>query len=254
MTTPGGSVGPSPIRKDPVLQGALLRRNSVATTVLDAIAQVFTSIARLTVLALFVITFLLQPSQIPSSSMEPTMLVGDYVLVNKQVFAPAGHWGWLLPYRDPQRDDIVVFHYPVDPAELLVKRVIAVPGDRLHLHRGAVVLNGSPLTEPFTRYDTVEPSPFRDEFPTLQRADPAVEAPWWIELRRRMRRGELPVPTERYFAMGDNRNNSQDSRFWGFVPRRSIVGEPLLVYLSVDKSAGTPRGRLRLGRSLHIVR
>ncbi len=148
MTTPGGSVGPSPIRKDPVVQAPPGRQNSVATLFVDAIAQVFTSLARLTVLALFVITFLLQPSQIPSSSMEPTMLVGDFVLVNKQVFAPAGHWGWLLPYRDPRRDDIVVFHYPVDPTELLVKRVIAVPGDRLHLHRGAVVLNGSSLVEP----------------------------------------------------------------------------------------------------------
>ncbi len=260
MTTPGGSVGPSPIRKDPpqpvsaTAQGPRSPRNSISALFLDATGQVLTSLARLTVLSLFVITFLLQPSQIPSSSMEPTMLVGDFVLVNKQVFAPAGHWHWLLPYRDPRRDDIVVFHYPVDPSELLVKRVIAVPGDRLHLHRGAVVLNGKALNEPFTRYDTVDPSLFRDEFPTLERADPAVEAPWWIELRRRMRRGELPVPDNRYFAMGDNRNNSQDSRFWGFVPRGSIVGEPLLVYLSVDRTAGTPRGRLRLERSLHIVR
>ena len=230
------------------------RRNSVPTLFLDAIAEVFASLARLTVLALFVITFLLQPSQIPTGSMEPTILPGDFVLVNKQVFAPAGHWHWLLPYRDPRRDDIVVFHYPVHPAELLVKRVIAVPGDRLHLHRGAVVLNGSPLSEPFARYDGTGPSLFRDEFPSLERADPAVEAPWWIELRRSMRAGELPVPPDRYFAMGDNRNNSQDSRFWGFVPRGNIVGEPLLVYLSVDRTADTPRGRLRRERSLHVVR
>ena len=230
------------------------QRSSIGSLLLDATGQVLTSLARLTVLSLFVITFLLQPSQIPSSSMEPTMLVGDFVLVNKQVFAPAGRWHWLLPYRDPRRDDTVVFHYPVDPSELLVKRVIAVPGDRLHLHRGGVVLNGTLLEEPFTRYDTVEPSLFRDEFPTLERADPAVEAPWWIDLRRRMRGGELPVPPGRYFAMGDNRNNSQDSRFWGFVPRGSIVGEPLLVYLSVDRTAGTARGRLRLNRSLHVIR
>ena len=262
MTTPGGSTGPTPIRRDTTLpaDGSLPQqhlqrpRSSIAEFLLDAIAQVFGSLARLTVLALFVITFLLQPSQIPSSSMEPTILVGDFVLVNKQVFAPAGHWRWLLPYRDPRRDDVIVFHYPVDPAELLVKRVIAVPGDRLHLHRGAVVLNGTLLAEPFTRYDAVEPSLFRDEFPTLERADPAVEAPWWIELRRRMRRGELPVPPDRYFAMGDNRNNSQDSRFWGFVPRTSIVGEPLLVYLSVDRTADSQRGHLRAGRTLHIVR
>ncbi len=225
-----------------------------AALLAEAVAQVLASLARLTVLSLFAITFLLQPSQIPTGSMEPTMLVGDFVLVNKQVFAPAGHWRWLLPYRDPVHDDIVVFHYPVDPHELLVKRVIAVPGDRLHLHHGAVVLNGSPIAEPFARYSPSEPSRYRDEFPTLERADPAVEAAWWIELRRRLRGGELPVPEGRYFAMGDNRNNSQDSRFWGFVPRGAVLGEPLLVYLSVDRRAGTPRGRVRMERSLRVLR
>ncbi len=221
---------------------------------MHATGQVLASLARLTVVALFVITFLLQPSQIPSSSMEPTMLVGDFVLVNKQIYAPPGYWHWLLPYKEPRRDDLIVFHYPVDPGELLVKRVIAIPGDRLHLRRGAVVLNGIPLREPFAAYTITEPSAYRDEFPTLERADPGAEASWWIELRQRIRGGELPVPDARYFAMGDNRNNSQDSRFWGFVPRSAIVGEPLLVYLSVDRTSGTPRGRLRWNRSLRILR
>lgn len=225
-----------------------------AGLLVEAVAQVLGSLARLTVLSLFAITFLLQPSQIPTGSMEPTMLVGDFVLVNKQVFAPAGHWRFLLPYREPVRDSIIVFHYPVDPRELLVKRVIAVPGDRLHLRRGAVVLNGEPLGEPFARYSPSEPSAYRDEFPTLERADPAVDAAWWILLRRSLRAGELPVPARDYFAMGDNRNNSQDSRFWGFVPRGSIIGEPLLVYLSVDRTGNTPRGRLRVDRSLRVLR
>lgn len=225
-----------------------------ATLIVEATGQVLASLARLTVLSLFVITFLSQPSQIPTGSMEPTMLVGDYVLVNKQVFAPAGRWRWLLPYREPVRDDIIVFHYPVDPRELLVKRVIAVPGDRLHLHHGAVVLNGVPLQEPFAAYSPSPRSRYRDEFPTLDHTDPSVEAPWWIELRRRIQGGDLPVPQGRYFAMGDNRNNSQDSRFWGFVPRGAILGEPLLVYLSVDATAATPRGRIRLERSLRVLR
>ncbi len=225
-----------------------------AGLLLDALAQVFASLARLTVVSLFAITFLLQPSQIPTGSMVPTMLVGDFVLVNKQVFAPKGHWGWLLPYRDPLHDDVIVFHYPVDPGELLVKRVIAEPGDRVHLHRGAVVLNGQTLAEPFAAYSPTEPSAYRDEFPTLERADPSVEAAWWIELRRRMRHGELPVPPGEYFVMGDNRNNSQDSRFWGFVPRDAVLGEPILVYLSVDRTAATPRGRLRGDRMLRVVR
>lgn len=228
--------------------------SSAASLLVEATGQVLASLARLTVLSLFVVTFLSQPSQIPTGSMEPTMLVGDYVLVNKQVFAPAGYWRWLLPYRDPVRDDIIVFHYPVDPRELLVKRIVALPGDRLHMHRGAVVLNGRLVQEPFAAYSPSPRSRYRDEFPALDHTDPAVEAAWWIELRRYVRGGDLPVPEGRYFAMGDNRNNSQDSRFWGFVPRSAILGEPLLVYLSVDATDAASRGRLRAERSLRVLR
>ena len=220
----------------------------------DALGQVLGSLARLTVVSLFIITFLAQPSQIPTSSMEPTMLVGDFVLVNKQVFAQPGHWRWLLPYREPRHDDIIVFHYPIDPSQLLVKRVIAMPADRIHLRGGAVVLNGAPLREPFAAYSPAERSAYRDEFPNLQRADPAAEATWWIELRHRIRGGDLPVPAGRYFAMGDNRNNSQDSRFWGFVPREDIVGEPLLVYLSAERTGDSPRGQLRWTRIGQVIR
>jgi signal peptidase I len=219
----------------------------------DAIGQVLGSLARLTVVSLFVITFLVQPSQIPTTSMEPTILAGDFVLVNKQSFAPAGHWRWLLPYREPKRDDVIVFHYPVDGREILVKRVIASAGDHFHLHHGQVILNGTALHEPFTQYSVADRSNYRDEFPTLQRADPAIEAAWWIELRRSMQAGELPVPAGRYFAMGDNRNNSQDSRFWGFVPRAEIVGEPLFIYLSTNVDA--PRKeRIRWQRILRVIR
>src|ERR1700748_1752676 len=128
----------------------MMRR--AASFVADAMGQMASSLARLTVVALFVITFVVQPSQIPTGSMIPTLLVGDFVLVNKQVYADPGHFRWLMPYRDPRRDDIIVFHYPIDPAQLLVKRVIAVPGDRVHLHEGQVVLNGQPLKEPFALY------------------------------------------------------------------------------------------------------
>ena len=219
---------------------------------LDAVVQIAVSLARLTVLSLFVVTFLLQPFQIPSGSMENTLLVGDFVLVNKQVFAAAGKWGWLLPYREPAHDSLVVFHYPVNPGELLVKRVIALPGDRLHLLHDHVFLNGEQMDEPFAEYRAAGRSSFRDRFPNLQEADPAVEAAWWTELRGRMREGELPIPQGSYFAMGDNRNNSQDSRFWGLVPRANLVGEPLLVYLSVDGTKRPPR--LRRERMIRVLR
>ncbi len=219
-------------------------------TLLDAAGEVAASMARLTMIALFAVTFLLQPFQIPSSSMEKTLLVGDFVLVNKQVFAPAGRWAWLLPYREPRHDELVVFHYPVNPGELLVKRLIALPDDRLHLLNDHVFLNGEQLTEPFAIYGPAGRSSFRDRFPNLQEADPGAEAAWWTELRGRMGAGDLLVPAGRYFAMGDNRNNSQDSRFWGFVPRENIIGEPLLVYLSVDRV----KGGLRRHRMLRILR
>ncbi len=232
----------------PVGTAPLAPRN----TLLHALLEVAVSLARLTVLSLFVVTFLLQPFQIPSGSMEHTLLVGDFVLVNKQVFAPAGSWGWLLPYREPAHDSLVVFHYPVHPEELLVKRVIALPGDRIHLRDNHVYLNDHVLDEPFAQYRPAGRSSFRDRFPNLQEADPAVEAAWWTELRTRMSGGDLPIPPGTAFAMGDNRNNSQDSRFWGLVPRANLVGEPLLVYLSVDRTAtGT---RLRRERMIRVLR
>ncbi len=209
--------------------------------------------ARLTAVALFVITFLVQPTQIPSSSMEHTLLAGDLLLVNKQVFAPAGHWFWLLPYRTPHDGSLVIFHYPVDPNQLLVKRVVAVAGDRIHLQNNTLYRNGVPQSEPFSQYVPAGRSPYRDRFPNLQEADPSAEAPWWIELRSRMRAGELPVPAGRYFVMGDNRNDSLDSRYWGFVTPEAVVGEPLLTYLSIAHEPGE-RPSLRRERFGKIIR
>ena len=209
--------------------------------------------ARLTTVALFAITFLLQPTQIPSASMEHTLLVGDLLIVNKQVFAPAGHWRWLLPYRTPQDGSLVVFHYPVDPNQLLVKRVVGVAGDTIHLQNNVLYRNGTPQTEPYSQYISAGRAPYRDRFPNLQEADPSAEAPWWIELRSRMNGGELPVPPGLLFVMGDNRNDSLDSRYWGFVRPVAVVGEPLLTYLSISHEPGEPP-RLRRERFGHIVR
>ncbi|MHB1022799.1 MAG: signal peptidase I [Acidobacteriaceae bacterium] len=195
-------------------------------------------------IAIFIITFIVQPFRIPSESMEQTLLVGDFLLVNKQVLEPAGELGrWLLPYTPVKRGDIVVFHYPVDSSLHLVKRVIGVPGDHLHLKNGLVFINGKPLHEPYAMYVPSRPDSFRDNFPLMPAADPGVDTRWWLGMHRYVRNGDLVVPPGEYFVMGDNRNDSEDSRYWGFVPLANIVGQPWIVYFSlrhVGAIAGLP--------------
>jgi signal peptidase I len=202
--------------------------------------------------ALFLVTFVVQPSRIPSESMVPALRVGDFLLIDKQSFAPSGILDRLLPPTTVKRGDLMVFHYPVDGAIRLVKRVVGLPGDRLRLRDGHVLLNGQPLAEPYAFYSAARPNGFRDDFPSLREADPNVDPPWWIELRRTAANGELTVPPERYFVLGDNRNDSEDSRYWGFVPRDAIVGRPLLVYFALppEKDAG----RSAASNFLHAVR
>jgi signal peptidase I len=199
--------------------------------------------------ALFALTFIVQPYRIPSASMENTLLIGDFLLVNKVVFAQPGPWRHLLPYRSVERDDIAVFHYPVDKSLHLVKRVIGIPGDRIHLRHGLVFIDGRSQKEPFAVYIATFPSAFRDEFPTPDYTDPGVITAWWREMKQDVHHGELLIPAGEYFVMGDNRNDSLDSRYWGFVPRQNIVGEPLLVYFSVNTAGrseitGIPNDRL----------
>ena len=191
------------------------------------------------VVALFILTFIVQPFRIPSESMERTLLVGDFLLVNKTVFAPPGHWGWLLPYRKIQRGDIVVFHFPPNPPEHVVKRVIGLPGDRVHLQDGAAWVNGEPLDEKWAVYEPAYPDDFRDSFPTQLYTDPGVDAQWWMEMRRDVREGNLVVPQGEYFVLGDNRNFSRDSRYWGFVPEDHIVGRPFIIYFSLRERSTT---------------
>jgi signal peptidase I len=183
------------------------------------------------VVALFLITFTVQPIRIPSSSMEPTLLVGDFLLLDKQ--AVAGDAGGVLPPSDIQRGDVVVFHDPVDdPSIHLVKRVIGLPGDRLHLRDGVVYLNGQALRESYAVHRPAAPDTFRDDFPLLETLDAGVDPNWWIRLRGLVHHGEVTVPAGQYFVLGDNRNDSEDSRYWGFVPRNAIVGKPVLIYFS----------------------
>jgi len=191
------------------------------------------------VLALYLTTFIVQAFKIPSSSMEDTLLVGDHLLVNKFVFGDAAGRGWsLLPYRGVRRGDIIVFKYPYEPHQHFVKRVVGLPGDRLKIVDREVYVNGEPLSEPYK----IHRRPpllgrFQDNFPVQGDYFAYATEPGWAEEVARLTQGdELVIPPHKYFAMGDNRDNSQDSRYWGFVDRQNIIGRPLLIYWSFDAS------------------
>jgi signal peptidase I len=205
---------------------------------LPTLPEASASLLRTIVVALFALTFVLQPILIPSESMEHTLLVGDFLLFNKQVYAPAGLLShWLLPYRQVQRGDIVVFHHPNPP--LLVKRVIGVPGDHLRIEDGQVYVNGAPLAEPYATFELAPPDNYRDNFPVSIYPGPPVDPDWWREMQPLTRNGELTVPAGEYFVMGDNRNHSLDSRYWGFVTRESVVARPLVIYFSLTRPSTT---------------
>ena len=190
------------------------------------------------VIAVFVITFAVQAFQIPSASMERTLLVGDYLLVDKLHYGPPGIWDFLLPYRPIRRGDIVVFRYPVKPSDHFVKRVIGLPGDRVHLERKRVYVNGKPLTEPYLHLRRGSFEDFRDNFPASPGPFADVTASWFLQMRTLVRNGELEVPANSYFVLGDNRDNSLDSRYWGLVPKENVIGRPLLIYWSAEGAGG----------------
>jgi signal peptidase I len=143
----------------------------------------------------------------------------------------------LLPDREVARGDIVVFHHPEPP--YLVKRVVGVPGDRLRIEDGRVTVNGITLDEPYTAFEPTARTPFRDEFPARVYTDPEVDPAWWEQMQSLTRDGELTVPEGQYFVLGDNRNHSKDSRFWGFVPRAQIVARPMVIYFSLSRPSTT---------------
>jgi signal peptidase I len=184
------------------------------------------------VIAVFVITFIVQAFQIPSPSMENTLLVGDYLLVNKLCYGAGSVGDFFMPYHRVGRGDIVVFHYPVTPSQHFVKRVIGVPGDRVRLVNKQVYVNGVLLKESYAHFTRPSNDTFRDYFPRLDVA-PGETPEWWLLLRKLVDNGQLIIPEGNYFVMGDNRDDSYDSRYWGFVPRSNIIGRPLLIYWSV---------------------
>ena len=205
---------------------------------LPTVPEALASLLQTVIVALFLLTFLIEPYLIPSESMEHTLLVGDFLLVNKQVYAPAGWPGrLLLPYRDVDRGDIIVFHHPRPP--FLVKRVVGVPGDRLRIENGRVMVNGVVQQEPYAVFEPAASNPFRDDFPARVYTDPEVDPLWWHQMQSLTHDGELVVPKGEYFVLGDNRNHSLDSRFWGFVPRSQIVARPLVIYFSLKRPSTT---------------
>jgi signal peptidase I len=231
----------------------LAERHPVVRTRASAGGDITSSLQSLlgtVVIAVFVITFVVQAFQIPSPSMEKTLLIGDYLLVNKLCYGGGGPFDSLMPYRPVRRGDIVVFHYPVTPALHFVKRVIGVPGDRIRLINRQVYVNGIPLKEPYIQLTRPANDVFRDNFPKLDIA-PGVTPEWWIQLRKLVDNGQLIVPQGNYFVMGDNRDDSYDSRYWGFVPQANIIGRPLLIYWSVKGSDGEAIAPASLGGKLY---
>lgn len=184
-------------------------------------------------LLLFLTTTLVQAYVIPTGSMEDTLLIGDHLLVDKLAFAPPGPISqYFLPYTEVKRGDIIVFRYPEDISQTFVKRAIGVPGDRIRVINKEVYLNGAKVDEPYTFHKDDYIDSYRDNFP----GDPNVhvESGAYSMLTDNVVNGEVVVPPKMYFAMGDNRDRSLDSRFWGFVPRENIIGKPLIVYWSYD--------------------
>jgi len=190
-------------------------------------------------LALFGTTFVAQAYKIPSESMEPTLLVGDHLLVNKFIFGGNGAWyDKLLPYRDIRRGDIIVFRYPYGEHANYVKRVIGLPGDRLKIVDEKVYVNGKPLSESYVTLDPLYADPFAEDFPpTIPEYMPGGLPEDWVHfLSTEVRDGQVTVPPGKYFVMGDNRDHSADSRYWGFVDRDAIIGRPMFIYWSVRAS------------------
>ena len=199
-------------------------------------AEFIQSIASLLVTGLFIITFCLQAFEIPSSSMEKTLLIGDHVFVDRVRLAPKTGWMKLTPYRTPQHGDIIVFLHPATPGMYVVKRVIGVPGDRIHLQDGEVYRNGQKLNEPYVIRNGTN-SPYRDQFPAIPPDPDTLSPEWQLTMQSHIQGADLVVPEGSYFGMGDNRDVSLDSRYWGFIPQENVIGRPMFIYWSFE----TPR-------------
>jgi signal peptidase I len=188
----------------------------------STIREYFESIVIAVILALFIRTFVVQAFKIPTGSMEENLLIGDHLLVNKFVFGPtaSSFERALLPVKTIKRRDVIVFKYPEEPDRDFIKRVIGLPGETVEVRAKKVYVNGQPLDEPYAHYLPAVTTP--SEFHEVTSTDV------------RERYGPVTVPPDQYFVMGDNRDNSQDSRYWGFLPRENVKGKALIIYWSYE--------------------
>jgi signal peptidase I len=205
--------------------------------------EYFESICIAVILALFIRTFVVQAFKIPTGSMENNLLIGDHLLVNKFVYGPtlSAVEETVLPIDEIKRGDVVVFKYPEEPERDFIKRIIGLPGETLELRNKKVYIDGRPLDEPYVQF--LEPP-----------ADSEAGDPDFTDFDLRKQYGPVTVPAHHYFAMGDNRDNSQDSRYWGFLPRDYVKGKALVIYWSYDADAGNLLTGTRWTRLLHQVR
>ena len=243
LATEAAAPGAEEVKAEPAAvagpQAALETPESPANQ--TTISEYLESLLVTVILALFGTSFVVQAFKIPSQSMERTLLVGDHLLVNKFIFGGRGQWyDKFLPYRSLQRGDIIVFKYPFQDHPHFVKRVIGLPGDHLKIVDQQVYIAGKPLNEPYVVHDPASGyDPLNYSFPPVgsQIYVSPVQPEWSHEIRKYIQGDELVVPPDRYFAMGDNRDHSLDSRYWGFVDREAIMGRPFLIYWSVDANS-----------------
>ena len=207
----------------------------------STLREYFESVCVAVILALFVRTFVVQAFKIPTGSMENNLLIGDHLLVNKFVFAPTltGLERTLLPIDPIRRGDIMVFKFPEDPNRDFIKRVIGLPGETIELKGKTIYIDGKPLDEPYVRF-----------FPDAMLSEASLAG---TDPRRQF--GPVTVPADNFFMMGDNRDNSEDSRFWGFLPRSYVKGKALFVYFSFGDANGLSGtlSNIRWGRMLHQI-
>ena len=225
----------------------------------ETTVEFLASLAAVLVTGLFIITFVVQAFEIPSSSMEKTLLIGDHVFVNRIQFAPKSSWvGPILPYRQIKRGDIFVFLSPVEPGLYVVKRVMGIPGDHIHLRDGVVYRNGEKLEEPYVIHNPNDSyNPYRDNFPAVPPSEfNGVNPDWALTMPQHIQGEDIVVPENSYFGMGDNRDVSLDSRYWGFVPKENVIGRPMFIYWSFETPPNQWEQReigQRLGFLAHVV-